>query len=80
MSDLRNPAPRPWYGNNALAVLVRDRYARRHESALRWAEWANVADELRAELAAGAAYPADVAGLVSAPDQLPLWSIERRAA
>ena len=64
MTTHANPRPRPWYADGELAGLARRRYARRHESPMRWAEWANVRDEVRAELAGGAVYAADVAGMV----------------
>ncbi len=76
----RSTAPRPWYEDGELSGLARARHPRRHESPMRWAEWANVRDEIRADVAAGARYPADVLGLVLAADQLSLWIAERRAA
>lgn len=79
----RSPAPRPWYEDGELANLARARHARRDESALRLAEWLNVAEQIRADVAAGARYPADVLALVREPSpaviQLTLWP-ERRAA
>lgn len=60
---LRSALPRPWYADGELATLARDRHARRHESAPRWGEWVNVRDHVRADVAAGAVYPADVVDL-----------------
>jgi len=62
--DCRNPRPRPWWADGEFASLARERYERRHESPLRWGEWLNVRDEVRAEIAGGAQYPADVEAMV----------------
>ena len=57
---LRNPAPRPWWDDNALAAHARAGYARRHD---RPNEWSGLMDEIRAELAGGAVYAPDVVAM-----------------
>jgi len=76
----QNPRPRPWWPDGDLSAMARRRFARRHESALRWSEWLNVRDEVNAELNGGADYPPDVVWIVGGREQEPQWSEERMAA
>lgn len=57
-----NPNPRPWYPDADLTPLIRARYPQR---LARPAEWQNIADEARAEIAGGARYPEDVRQMVT---------------
>lgn len=58
---LRSPSPRPWWRDNELTGQARSGYPERYE---RPAEWARLVAQIRAEIAGGAVYAADVVAMV----------------